>query len=127
MVLITVEEFQEEAALPTRDVDLTGISDSSLQKKINWATAYIQNGSKIDFTNEDPTSDLYLEAADICMELVFNKLKSSENGGDVKQLKEGDVTLTYDEETSTTTMKGIDKRIAALKEPSGLILAMASR
>ncbi len=126
MVLITVEELKAEAALPTRDVDLTGISDYILQKKINWATAYIQNGSEIDFENEDPTSDLFLEAADICMELVFNKLKSSKNGGDVKQLKEGDVTYTYDE-TSTTTMKGIDKRIAALTKENGPILAMTSR
>lgn len=126
MALITVEELEAEAALPTRNVDLTGISDEILEKKINWATAYIQTGSTIDFTNEDPTSDLFLEAADICMELVFNRLKSSKDGGDVKQLKEGDVTYTYDE-TSTTTMKGLDKRIAALKEPSGPILAMTSR
>lgn len=126
MALITVEELQAEAALSTRDIDLTGISDNSLQKKINWATAYIQKRSGIDFTNEDTESDLFLEAADICMELVFNKLKSSSVGGDVKQIKEGDVTFTYDE-NSSSMMKGLDKRIAALKEPSGPILAMTSR
>ncbi|OPX61197.1 MAG: hypothetical protein A4E25_00034 [Methanobacterium sp. PtaB.Bin024] len=67
MVLITLTQLQDEAALPRRDVDLSDWSDAQLQSEIDWATSYIQRESNRLFTdteytqtNDEPHSGSYI-------------------------------------------------------------------
>lgn len=51
MTLITLAELKAEAALPTRNISLTGWSDAQLQDRIDWAISYIQRESNRIFTD----------------------------------------------------------------------------
>jgi len=179
--LITVTELREESLLPLRDFDLSDYTDAQLQKKIDWATAYIQKESKryfteteftqseigyygsaiflentpvteitnftigganidadtynlhsetgmIEFTNDEPytfdysvtynvyedvDSDIYLEAQDICMDLVFVKLQTPTDGQDIKSFKDADFSVSYEQDSP---MDNINKRISIIRK-----------
>lgn len=63
--------------------------------------------------SEDPEGDITMEAMDICMDLIFIKLRAPTGGSDIKSFKSGNTTVNYEQDDP---MDEIDKRIAAIKK-----------
>jgi len=62
---------------------------------------------------EDVDSDIYLEAQDICMDLVFVKLQTPTDGQDIKSFKDADFSVSYEQDSP---MDNINKRISSIRK-----------
>lgn len=65
--------------------------------------------------SEDPQSDYYITAKDICMDLIFARLQKPGDEKDVKSYKDGDFSVTYEEKDPMqeiyAMIKGIEKPV----------------
>jgi len=63
---------------------------------------------------EDPASDVYLIAQDICMDLVFFNLQKAGDGKDIKSEKDSNYAVTYEDKDPKTK---INDRIKEFEKP----------
>lgn len=63
---------------------------------------------------EDPLSDVYLIAQELCMDIVFMKLQKPSDGKDIKSEKDANYSVTYENKDPRDDING---RIKELEKP----------
>lgn len=84
----------------------TGIIEFNIAKEFDYTITYK--------ACEDISSDAYLIAQEICMDLVFMNLQKPSDGKDIKSYKDGNFSVTYEENDPQIE---IDKKIKILEKP----------